>query len=336
MGAIVSNKRVQLRLPALLLTALALLVMTFGAYVRLSNAGLACPDWPGCYGQLTVPEAESLPADDPLLQQRALEPAKAWKEMIHRYLAAILGLGIVIVAAVALRRRGLAASRLPLALVVLVVFQGLLGMWTVTLLVKPAIVTLHLLGGLATTALLWWLYLGEGAPRGYPKPVGWLRRWAWLALVLLVIQILLGGWTSTNYAALSCTEFPTCLGGRYLPPADFGEAFVLWRGTGTNYEFGVLDAEARTAIHLTHRFGALAVLVVISGLVAVLLGRPALRGPGLLLGGLLLVQVGLGIANVIGGLPLVSALAHNGNAVLLVLTLLTLLWRLRAPPDAFD
>jgi len=336
MGAIVSNKRVQLRLPALLLTALALGVVILGAYVRLSDAGLACPDWPGCYGQLTVPQAESLPADDPLVQQRQLEPAKAWKEMIHRYLAATLGLGIVMIAAVSLHRRGLANSRLPLTLVVLVVFQGLLGMWTVTLLVKPAVVTLHLLGGLATTALLWWLALREEGERGFPRLPGWLRQWAWFALVVLVLQIALGGWTSTNYAALSCPEFPTCLDGRYLPPADFSEAFVLWRGTGTNYEFGVLGAEARAAIHLTHRFGALAVLAVVGGLVVALLGRPALRGPGLLLGGLLLVQVGLGIANVIGGLPLITAVAHNGNAVLLILTLLEVLRRLRAPPDAFD
>ncbi len=330
MVAIVRNNRGALRLPALLLTLLALGVVTLGAYVRLSHAGLACPDWPGCYGQLTVPAPGSLAADDPRLAQRPLEPAKAWKEMSHRYLAAGLGLGIVLVALVSLRTRGLAASRLPLVLVVLVVLQGLLGMWTVTLLVKPAVVTLHLLGGLATTALLWWLALRERGDRGYHPAPDWLRRWAWLALGALVLQVALGGWTSTNYAALSCPEFPTCLGGRYLPPADFGEAFVLWRGTGTNYEFGVLDAEARTAIHLAHRVGALAVLVVVGGLALALLARPAMRGPGLLLGVLLGAQVALGIANVTGGLPLLTAVAHNGNAVILVLALLSILHRLRS------
>ena len=329
MVAIVRNNRGALRLPALLLTLFALVVVTLGAYVRLSDAGLACPDWPGCYGQLTVPSSGSLAADDPLLAQRPLEPAKAWKEMAHRYLAAGLGLGIVLMAGFALRTRGLASSALPLLLVALVVLQGLLGMWTVTLLVKPAVVTLHLLGGLATTGLLWWFALREGGDRGYHPAPDWLRSWAWLALCVLVLQIALGGWTSTNYAALSCPEFPTCLGGRYLPPADFGEAFVLWRGTGTNYEFGVLDAEARTAIHLAHRFGALAVLAVVGGLVLALLARPAMRAPGLLLGVLLTVQVGLGVANVVGGLPLVTAVAHNGNAVLLVLTLLAVLHRLR-------
>ena len=328
MGAIVSIKH--LRRLALLLTLLALGVVTLGAYVRLSNAGLACPDWPGCYGQLTVPRADNLAADDPRLLQRPLEPAKAWKEMVHRYLAATLGLGILGIAAVAVRRRGLWGARLPLALVLLVVFQGLLGMWTVTLLVKPAVVTLHLLGGLATTALLWWLALREGGDRGYHPAPDWLRSWVWLALGVVVAQIALGGWTSTNYAALGCTEFPTCLGGRYLPPADYREAFVLWRGTGTNYEFGVLDAEARTAIHLVHRAGALVVLAVLGGLTLALLARPALRGPGLLLGLLLLAQVGLGVANVVGGLPLLTAVAHNGNAVLLVLTLLTVLHRLRS------
>ncbi|NCF10760.1 MAG: heme A synthase [Gammaproteobacteria bacterium] len=329
MVAIVRNNRGALRLPALLLTLLALGVVTLGAYVRLSDAGLACPDWPGCYGQLTVPQADSLAADDPLLQQRPLEPAKAWKEMLHRYLAAGLGLGIVLMAGYAWRMRGLAQSLLPLLLVVLVVFQGLLGMWTVTLLVKPAVVTLHLLGGLATTALLWWFALREGGDRGYHPAPDWLRTWAWLALGVLLLQIALGGWTSTNYAALSCPEFPTCLAGLYLPPADFGEAFVLWRGTGTNYEFGVLDAEARTAIHLAHRFGALAVLAVVGGLVLALMARPAMRAPGLLLGVLLAVQIVLGIANVVGGLPLLSAVAHNGNAALLVLALLVVLHRLR-------
>jgi len=329
MIAIVRNNRGALRLPALLLTLLALGVVTLGAYVRLSDAGLACPDWPGCYGKLVVPQAEQLAADHPLLEQRPLEPAKAWKEMVHRYLAAGLGLGIVLVAAFALRTRGLAAARLPLLLVALVVFQGLLGMWTVTLLVKPAVVTLHLLGGFATTALLWWLALRERGDHGHHPAPGWLRTWTWLALGVLLVQIALGGWTSTNYAALSCPEFPTCLGGRYLPPADFREAFVLWRGTGTNYEFGVLDAEARTAIHLVHRLGALAVLAVIGSLALALLVRPALRVQGLLLGVLLAVQVALGIANVVGGLPLLTAVAHNGNALLLVLTLLAVLNRLR-------
>lgn len=317
-------------MPALFLTVLALGVVTLGTYVRLSDAGLACPDWPGCYGQLTVPRAEHLAADDPLLLQRPLEPAKAWKEMVHRYLAASLGLGVFAVAAVAVHRRGLAGARLPLVLALLVLFQGLLGMWTVTLLVKPAVVTLHLLGGLATTALLWWLALREGGEHGYHPAPDWLRSWAWLALALLVVQIALGGWTSTNYAAMSCTEFPTCLGGLYLPPADFGEAFVLWRGTGTNYEFGILDADARTAIHLVHRFGALAVLVLVGGLVVALLGRPVLRGPALLLGMLLLLQIGLGIANVLGGRPLLTAVAHNSNAALLVLVLIVILHRLRS------
>ncbi|HEY5720563.1 MAG TPA: COX15/CtaA family protein, partial [Gammaproteobacteria bacterium] len=246
--------RSSLRLPAVLLAALALGVMLLGAYVRLSDAGLGCPDWPGCYGRLAVPAPESLAADDPWLARRPLDPEKAHKEMGHRYLAAGLGLGIVLLAGWAVYRRGLRAAALPLGLVLLVVFQGLLGMWTVTLLVKPAIVSLHLLGGLATTLLLWWLALREGlfaaAPVSAPP---WLRRWAVAALLLVVLQVTLGGWTSSNYAALACTEFPTCAGGQWWPPADFGEAFVVWRGTGVNYEFGVLDPEARVAIHLSHR-----------------------------------------------------------------------------------
>jgi cytochrome c oxidase assembly protein subunit 15 len=269
-----------------------------------------------------VPRAESLDPAHPLLVQRALEPGKAWKEMLHRYLAASLGLGILLLAGLSLRRRGLRRCGLPLTLVALVIFQGLLGMWTVTLLVKPAIVTLHLLGGLGTTALLWWYVLREGAsgPRRPQNPG--LRAWTWLALALLVAQIILGGWTSTNYAALACTEFPACFGGHYFPPLDFGEAFVLWRGLGVDYEYGVLSAEARAAIHVSHRLGALAVLLVIGGLAAALLRDPATRRMGGVMAGLLVLQLGLGVNNIVSGLPLANAVAHNGGAALLLLALL--------------
>jgi len=323
----------RLRLAALLLTAIALTVVMLGAYVRLSDAGLGCPDWPGCYGHLTVPEPGSLATDVPHLAQRPLVTAKAWKEMVHRYLAATLGLGILFMATVAVRRDGWGRSKLPLGLVVLVIFQGLLGMWTVTLLVKPAVVTLHLLGGLATTAGLWWLVLRDGErSTGTAATVG-LNRWTVTALVLLIGQIVLGGWTSTNYAALACPDFPTCQGGAWWPQGlDFGEAFVIWRGTGIDYEFGVLDPDARAAIHLTHRLGALAILAAVGGLATALLRRPPLRRLGVLLGGLLLLQLALGVHNVIGDLPLANAVAHNGGAALLLLALVTVLHRLRPAP----
>jgi cytochrome c oxidase assembly protein subunit 15 len=317
----------------------ALCVVMLGAYVRLSDAGLGCPDWPGCYGQLAVPkDTRTVAAANAAYPERPLEAHKAWKEMAHRYLAGTLGLLILALAAVAWRNRaccGLPVA-LPTALVALVIFQALLGMWTVTLLVKPAVVTAHLLGGLATLSLLWWLALRQSriwlAPLG-PEMLR-LRRWALFGLVLLLVQISLGGWTSSNYAALACTEFPTCQGGQWFPPADFREAFVLWRGTGVNYEFGVLDSEARTAIHLTHRGGALAVLLYLGALSVVVMVRAtagAQRAMGLILACALLLQLGLGIANILGHLPLPVAVAHNGGAAVLLLSLVAVIHVLTPP-----
>ncbi len=318
---------------------LALTVVMVGAYVRLSDAGLGCPDWPGCYGRAAAPAtAEAVAEANASYPQRPVEPVKARKEMVHRYLASSLGLAIVLLAAVAWfyhRRSGLPVG-LPTLLVALVIFQGLLGMWTVTLLVKPAIVTAHLAGGMATLALLWWLVLRLGGLCTAPlnPSLARLRPWAWGGLVLVCVQILLGGWTSTNYAAVACTEFPTCYGGLWWPPTDFGEGFTLWRGLGVNYEFGVLDSAARTAIHLTHRIGALVVFLYLGTLAVQVLRRSQhLRHfrVGFVLAGTLLLQVGLGIANVLGHLPLPVAVAHNGGAALLLLAVVTLIHALSPP-----
>jgi len=310
---------------------LALAVIMFGAYVRLSDAGLGCPDWPGCYGRLGVPSHEEAIAEaNAAYPHRPVEAAKAWKEMVHRYLASALGLVIVLLAVIAWRNRGRLPVGLPTLLVALVIFQGLLGMWTVTLLVKPAVVTAHLAGGLATLALLWWLALRQrGALLGPPgRRMASLRPWAWGAFLILCAQILLGGWTSTNYAAVAGTGFPTCYGGLWWPPTDFGEAFVVWRGLGVNYEFGILESDARTAIHLTHRLGALLVLLYVGTLAVAVVRRAGTRGQrwhGVAVGAALAIQVALGIANVVGHLPLPVAVAHNGGAALLLLTLLTLI-----------
>jgi heme a synthase len=322
---------------AALTALLALAVILLGAYVRLSDAGLGCPDWPGCYGRLVAPShPEAVAEANAAYPERPVEAHKAWKEMVHRYLASTLGLAILVLAGVSWRghRQGLPVA-LPLVLVALVIFQGLLGMWTVTLLVNPTIVTAHLAGGMATLALLWWLALRTGQAGAVPSAgVAGLRPWAWGGLVLLCGQILLGGWTSTHYAAVACIEFPTCYGGQWWPPTDFAEGFALWRPIGPDYEFGHLDSAARTAIHLTHRLGALAVLVFIGSLAMLMLRRaegPGERRLGLVLGALLLVQVGLGIWNVVGHLPLPVAVAHNGGAALLLLALLTLVHRLNPP-----
>ncbi len=315
---------------ALFAALLALAVILLGAYVRLSDAGLGCPDWPGCYGRLGAPTSEeAIARANTDFPERPVEPAKAWKEMVHRYLASALGLVIMALAAVAWLNRARFPVILPSVLVALVVFQGLLGMWTVTLLVKPAVVTAHLAGGLTTLALLWWLALRQGEYfLTAPNPqLAELRPWVWAGLLLVCVQILLGGWTSTNYAALACTEFPTCYGGIWWPPTDFSEAFVLWRGLGINYEFGVLDSDARTAIHLTHRLGALLVTVYVGSLALSLVRRAdnsIQRRLGLALAAALVFQVGLGIANVVAHFPLSVAVAHNGGAAVLLLVLVTL------------
>ncbi|CAK0770595.1 cytochrome c oxidase assembly protein subunit 15 [Gammaproteobacteria bacterium] len=312
-------------------TALALCVIVFGAYVRLSDAGLGCPDWPGCYGQLVAPTSQSaIDKANEVHPARPVHTAKAWKEMVHRYLAGSLGLAICTVAVMAWRgrRRGLPVV-LPTMLVAIVVFQALLGMWTVTLLVNPAIVTLHLAGGMTTLALSWWLSLRQG--RWFvPSPIQFsrLRPWVVIGLGLVVLQILLGGWTSTNYAAMACPEFPTCHSNSWWPAANFSEGFVLWRPFGVNYEFGILDSPARTAIHLAHRLGALTVLLYVATLAVVFI-RVARLAVHRRLGGavlvILLVQIGLGITNVLAQLPLMVAVAHNGGAALLLLAVVSLL-----------
>ena len=330
-------KRINLSVLSSIAALVALCVVMLGAYVRLSDAGLGCPDWPGCYGQLTAPsDAEAIAAANAAHPQRPVESAKAWKEMIHRYLASFLGLIIIVIAGIAWSRRKEPDSPVGLAwfLVALVVFQGLLGMWTVTLLVNPAIVTAHLTGGLATLALLWWLAMGHGHLFDARPSAALLRLrpWALGGLALVCSQILLGGWTSTNYAAVACTEFPTCYGGLWWPETDFRQGFTLWRPLGVDYEFGVLDSAARTAIHLTHRIGALMVLIYI-GALAVAVTRRAdngtHRGVGIAIGAALLLQVGFGISNVVGHLPLPVAVAHNGGAAVLLLTLLTLVHTLK-------
>ncbi|EKE77496.1 COX15/CtaA family protein [Gallaecimonas xiamenensis] len=313
---------------------LALVVIGLGAYTRLTDAGLGCPDWPGCYGHLTVPSTDHhLAKAEASFPGVPVEPHKAWNEMIHRYFAGILGLCIFALFSLACwyraRERGLA-----LALLSLVVFQALLGMWTVTMSLRPAIVMGHLLGGFCTLALLWLMGLrlsGWRVPGGEVR-LRHYRHFAGLVLVVLVVQIALGGWTSSNYAALACTQLPFCEGQWWtrLHPED---AFNLVSPPAENYQYGVLGYEARMTIHVTHRLGALVTALLVSAL-AVLLLRHGLSGRfrqlGWLLFVLVLAQVGLGVANVVLMLPLPVALAHNLVAVLLLLSLVTVnygLWR---------
>ena len=302
---------------------LTLIVIVLGAYVRLSDAGLGCPDWPGCYGALIVPAQEAdISAANAAYPDRPLHQGKAWKEMIHRYVAGALGLLVLFLALQSWRQRQYVVP--ATLLLAVIVFQALLGMWTVTLLLKPVIVTAHLLGGLTILGLLYWLVLTQtGSGGGGQK--GFLP-WALLGLVTVTVQIALGGWTSANYAALVCPEFPTCRAGQWWPETNFAEGFMLWRGLGLDYEGGVLDATGRSAIHLSHRLGAVLTLLIVGSLslYAVFAHTGALRIAGAVSLGVLLVQLALGIANILLVLPLPVALAHNATAALLLLCMVTL------------
>ena len=372
---------------AVLLTAC---VVVFGAFVRLSDAGLSCPDWPTCYGRATWPSAPQDAAAHAASEIRPFETHKAWREQVHRHLAASLGVLVLVLALLAARRRrfgvaqvvgasllvaaaipaymqghiGLAfalagageavlllaalrwsnidlarAAALTLAVIV---FQALLGKWTVTLLLKPIIVMGHLLGGLATFSLLLWMaWRATGLPIRLAD-ARWLRRWVVAGIVLLGVQIALGGWTSANYAALACggggwttathhyLDFPKCVG-QWWPPADFHEGFVLWRGVGVDYEGGVLDGASRIAIQMAHRMMAVVVAVYLLWLALRLYRLPGMRGWATTLGLLVVAQVSLGILNVKLALPLSVAVLHNAGALALLFVLVTLLARLKEP-----
>ncbi|MDZ7734998.1 MAG: COX15/CtaA family protein [Gammaproteobacteria bacterium] len=318
-----------------LAVVLSLTVIVLGAYVRLSDAGLGCPDWPGCYGRLFISDSEThAQAATVSGFERPYEHDKAWKEMAHRYLAGFLGLLILAMAVLGWMNRRSSGQpwKIPLLLVGLVILQAALGMWTVTLLLKPAVVLLHLLGGMTILALLFWTALRTPAVTGR-LPLTTLvpsdRRlmpWALLALVIVFIQISLGGWVSTNYAALICADFPACQG-QWWPPMDFGDGFTFWRGLGVDYEYGVLGPEAMTAVHMAHRIGAVISLLVVGGAAGHVMinGSTRLKWTGAIVAMLLLIQLGIGIANIVWLLPLWLAVAHNAGAALLLLSTIALL-----------
>jgi cytochrome c oxidase assembly protein subunit 15 len=300
--------------------SLCLIVVVLGAYVRLSDAGLGCPDWPGCYGHFSPIGAEH--------SGQAMDAGKAWREMLHRYAAGTLGLLIVCLAAMTLawRRERIAPLRLTLALPAIVIIQGLFGMLTVTWRLKPLIVTLHLLFGLSTLSLLWWLVLELARRRGgyWSHGAGLqggrlavIRALALLALLALAAQIALGGWTSSNYAALACPDLPTCRGS-WWPRADFRSGYRLWRD---------IEAQGLVAIHLLHRLGAMVASVVLAtAAIAALAARAQglARRAALLVLALLCLQLTIGMTMVLRGFPLWLATAHNAGAALLLLATLAL------------
>ena len=300
---------------------LALIVVILGAYARLADAGLGCPDWPGCYGQLLVPDVVSSE------YERPLDIAKAWKEMVHRYAASTLGLAIIVIfifAALGKTERA-QSIRVPAALLLLVGFQGALGMWTVTELVHPGIVTMHLLGGFSTTTLIFWLLLNQRKPIQLNQDISKRDKIILVVVtVLLAFQIFLGGGTSTNYAALSCGEyFPSCLDQMWPDNMDFENAFY-WGPLGIDYEFGVLENPARSAIQMVHRIGALVITGALIGLAFAYKNYTMLRNNIFIILLLLSIQVGLGIINVVMSLPMFAAVMHNAVALGLLLSLISL------------
>jgi len=404
-----------LRALAWLACVLAFFLIMYGSFVRLSNAGLSCPDWPTCYGRVAWPVKPAAVAKaDKAFPNRPVETHKAWREQTHRFAAGTLGVLVLVEALVATwaakRRLGLVIAavvligvgiplymakdyvsssvvaalgealllgvaifwrrsgwrRIAVLALAVVCFQALLGMWTVTWLLKPIVVSGHLLGGMATFALLAWIAWrlsfspfpsGEGVVPAVqadavvgstnlpqrlrmsePSPLPLSRRdkglfvAAAIGVALLACQIFLGGWTSSNYAALACgiggSAFPTCLG-QWWPAMDFHQGFILWRGIGVDFQGGILDAASRTAIQIVHRFGAAVIFVYLLWL-AHRAGRAGMRGHAAALAVLLLAQVALGISNVVLGLPLPIAVAHTGGAALLLFALVGLLVRTRS------
>ena len=320
-------------------------VVVLGAYVRLTAAGRGCPDWPGCYGHVTPLGAQSSASAQAAYPLKPLDVGKAWREMIHRYAASTLGLIILAITILAFTTRRARLVSLPLALALLatVVFQGLLGMLTVTWQLKPLIVTGHLVFGLTTLGLLWWLWLtlprhswgntsstGSGGMAVSGTTVEAARlawRLALIGLIALAIQIALGGWTSSNYAAIACPDFPRCQNA-WWPQTNYKDAFVLWRGLGVNYEGGVLENPARVAIHLTHRLGALIATLTLSLAALTVLTRRVLAKfalPAWLVLAALLLQLTIGVSMVLRGFPLPLATAHAAGAALLLLSVLALL-----------
>jgi len=317
-------------------TLLALIVVSFGAYTRLTDSGLGCPDWPGCYGTLSVPESiDQIEKAQAVYPDSPVEIEKAWIEMIHRYIAGILGIMILVIAFMSIRLREQINYSLkwPFFLLGLVIFQAALGMWTVTLLLKPAVVTSHLLGGMTVLGILTFLmHRNYGTHRENFVSNKFERKIIRFSLVLLFIQIALGGWTSTNYAALACTDYPTCHGS-LIPEMDFYNAFTIFRELGVTSIGEPLSLEALHAIQWVHRIGAIVLLVYLLFVAYILKVNQGFNMWRNVLILVISLQFIIGIANLLLHLPIVLATLHNLGAALLVVILvginsrITKLWQ---------
>jgi heme a synthase len=317
---------------AFLVCLLAWCVVMLGAYTRLKDAGLGCPDWPGCYGQVTVPQTpQQLHVAQTNYPQQPVEAAKAWPEMVHRYFVGVLGFTILILSILSYRNRheDKASFKLSMAIIAVVIFQALLGKWTVTLRLLPTVVMGHLLGGMTLLALLWLLFLrfSQWHPALHDTDKS-IRHWGIIGLSLVGLQIFLGGWTSANYAALICPDFPLCRA-QLIPPLDFKAAFNFFLSSGPNFQGGIFSESARMTIQFMHRLGGLFVFIYVSGLsIRCIFAKTAsIRYTGILLFIILLLQIILGILNILLQLPIFVAVAHNGVAAILLLCTVTLLFQ---------
>ena len=303
-----------------------------GAFTRLTDSGLGCPDWPGCYGHASPVGAHGqISAAQEIMPTGPVTHGKAWIEMLHRYMASGVGLLCLVLCGLSWRKRGAVSPWLPTLTFVWVCVQGAFGALTVTMKLFPAIVTLHLLLALGLLALLAW-QMSAFEPKPLPLPT-WLHRGAWIVFGLAIAQIALGGWVSTNYAVLACSDLPSCQAGQWWPDPDFRRGFTLWRHLGQNADGSLLPFEALTAIHLAHRIGALVVTLALLGFAWALKRsgevQQSVWARRFVL--LLVWQLASGLSNVVFGWPLAAALAHTAGAAMLVLMLSLVLARARIP-----
>lgn len=326
-----------IRLAATVAVFLALFVVMLGAYTRLTDAGLGCPDWPGCYGQMVLPGADAgLKEVQTRFPKIPIQAGKAWTEMAHRYVAGVLGLLIFFIGFSVLRKRIQGYStpwHLPLALAFMVIFQAALGMWTVTLKLLSVVVMGHLLGGILIFACLSRFRLQVSSLQGTDLPF-W-RPWVRLGAIIVFLQIALGGWVSSNYAGISCIGFPQC-NGVWLPELHFAKGFNLFSSLGANYQGGILDNDVRVSIQFVHRIGAVftaCYILILSGLIMMRSNSKHLKMSALILAALVVFQFILGIFNVVYLLPIKIAVAHNGVAALLLATVFSMLHFTRGIPD---
>ena len=336
---------------------LTLDLIAFGAFVRLTDSGLGCPDWPGCYGQL-LPAQASAQITQAMAEQGAHGPVthvKAWIEMLHRYVASFIGVLILVMfvrALIAKFRDGnaswLRASNefgaasvgvtWPLLLLMVVSLQGLFGKWTVTLKLMPIVVTTHLMGGMLLFALLIWFWMRERQRAGETRAMtitvaGGVKLIVWIAVITLAVQIFLGGWVSTNYAVMACVDFPGCNGAGQLTPAvAWNEGFTLLRALGRNPDGSFLTIEGLRAIHWAHRIGALVTtVIVVAAAISLLRAHQALRWQALWIKTALLLQVAIGISTVLFAQLIALAVAHNFVAAVLLATLVVAAYRESGP-----